>query len=65
MMVRCPYCGSERGFGSLKAWSFRLYHATLLQYENCNGKSNYHHEVSPGAGKVSEFVVRIRPRVRK
>jgi transposase-like protein len=62
-MVKCPYCGSERGFRSLKEWRLRFYHVTLFQCENCNGKFNYYHGVSP-KGKRSEFIIRVKPRVR-
>ncbi len=62
-MVKCPYCGSERSFRSLKEWRLRFYHVTLFQCENRNGKFNYYHGVSP-KGKRSEFIIRVRPRVR-
>jgi uncharacterized Zn finger protein len=64
-MVKCPFCGSEGGFKELKSWKFRFYDVRMLQCPKCGGVFNHYYGVSPRTGKVSEFVIRIRSRVRK
>ena len=63
-MPKCPYCGNEGEFKIRKAWRFRFYEVKRLQCQKCNGIFNYYYGISP-RGKVSEFVIRVRPRVRK
>jgi uncharacterized Zn finger protein len=63
-LIKCPYCSFEGEFKVLKTWKFRFYDVKMLRCLKCNGIFNYYYGVSP-RGKVSEFVIRINPRVRK
>jgi uncharacterized Zn finger protein len=62
-VVKCPYCGYEVSFKLLKAWKFRFYDVKMLVCPNCNGVFNHYYGVS-SKGRTSEFVIRIRPRVK-
>jgi DNA-directed RNA polymerase subunit RPC12/RpoP len=67
-LVKCPFCGLERDFESLKSWKFRFYDVRMLRCPRCRGKFDHYQGVSPKKGKVSEFIVRLglkRKRVAK
>jgi len=65
-MVKCPFCGyesDENGFILVGGpWRFRFYTVRMFECPNCHGKFNYYYGISPNSGKVSEFVIRIKPR---
>jgi len=61
-LVKCPYCGYEGTFIVHKTWKFRFYEVRRLECPRCHGIFNYYFGASPKSGRVSEFVVRIRPR---
>lgn len=62
-MVKCPYCGYEGGFKELRdSWRFRFYEVKRLECPKCHSVFNYYKGVSSRSGKVSEFVIRVRPR---
>jgi len=65
-MVKCPFCGYEadiNGFKMLRdPWRFRFYIVKMVECPRCHGVFNYYYGVSPKGGKVSEFVIRVRPR---
>jgi hypothetical protein len=63
-MVKCLFCGFEGGFKELRSWKFRFYGVKLLQCSKCGRKINYYSGVS-SKGKRSEFVIRIRQRLRR
>jgi hypothetical protein len=63
-VVKCPYCGFEGEFKILKTWKFRFYNVKKLQCPKCMGILNHYYGASP-RGEVSEFVIRVSPRVRK
>ena len=63
-MAKCPYCGYDGEFREVRdPWRFRFYTDKMLECPKCRGLFNYYHGVSP-RGKVSEYVIRIRPRAR-
>lgn len=47
----------------LKTWRFRFYEASMLGCPKCHDVFNYCHGVNP-TGKRSDFVIKLRPRVR-
>jgi len=61
-MVKCPYCGFEGEFKSLKTWRFRFYDVEKLECPNCRGIFDHYHGLSPRSNKMSEFVIRIKPK---
>jgi len=65
-VVKCPYCGYEADMSQFKLirdpWKFRFYEVKRLECPRCHGIFNYYFGASPKSGRVSEFVVRIRPR---
>jgi len=67
-MVRCPFCGYEADVSRFKLlrdpWRFRFYEVKMLECPKCRGIFNYYYGVSPRTGKVSEYVIKIRPRNR-
>lgn len=67
-MVRCPFCGYEADVSKFKLykepWKFRFYTVRMLECPRCHGVFNYYHGVSPRSGKVSEFIIRVKPRKR-
>ena len=62
-MPKCPYCGFEGEFKVLKTWRFRFYEVKRLECPNCHGVFNHYQGVSP-RGRKSEFVIRIKPKIR-
>ncbi len=64
-MPKCPYYGYNGEFKLIKAWKSRFYDAIMLQRLKCGGTFNHYYGISPRIGRVSEFVIRISPRVRK
>lgn len=62
-MVKCPYCGYEGEFKLHKTWKFRFYDVSRFECQKCHGVFNYYRGVSP-TGKKSEFVIRVKPRVK-
>jgi len=62
-MVKCPYCGYEGEFRLVKTWKFRFYEVKMFSCPKCRGIFNYYSGVS-STGRRSEFVIRLRPRVR-
>jgi len=68
-MVKCPFCGYEANVSQFKPlrepWKFRFYTVRMLECPRCHGVFNYYKGVSPRRGKVSEFVIRVKPRPRK
>ena len=62
-VVKCPYCGYEGEFKPLKTWKFRFYEVKCLECPKCYGVFNHYQGLSP-AGKMSEFVIRVKPRIR-
>jgi transposase-like protein len=62
-VVKCPYCGYEGEFKPLKTWKFRFYEVKRLECPKCHRVFNHYQGLSP-AGKMSEFVIRVKPRVR-
>ena len=62
-MVKCPYCGFEGGFKIHKTWRGRVHEVNHLECSKCHGVFNHYQGLSP-AGKRSEFVVRVKPRIR-
>ena len=62
-VVKCPYCGYEGKFKEIRSsWKFRFYTVKMLECPVCHGKFNYYRGVSPRSGKVTEFVIRVKPR---
>ena len=61
-MVKCPFCGYEGEFRAIKSWRFRFYTVKMLTCPKCRGVFNHYHGVSPRSGKVSEFVIKVKPR---
>jgi len=59
--MKCPYCGAESGFETLKTWKYRWYNVTLYKCGKCNNIFRYYNGVSP-KGKHSEFIIRIGKR---
>jgi len=35
--LKCPFCGNEKDFQTLKEWKFRFYKVKRIQCQNCNG----------------------------
>jgi transposase len=62
-VVKCPYCGYEGEFKPLETWKFRFYEVKHLECPKCHGVFNHYRGLSP-AGKRSEFVIRVKPKVR-
>jgi len=62
-VVKCPYCGYEGEFRVLKTWKFRFYDVKMLECYRCEGRFNHYLGVSP-RGRRSEFLIKIKPRVR-
>ena len=62
-VVRRPYCGFEGGFNVLNRWRFRFYDVEMFICPRCGGKFNHYSGMSP-RDRRSEYVVRIKPRVR-
>ena len=62
-MVKCPYCGYEENFRLLKTWKFRFYDVKMLECSRCGGRFNHYLGISP-KNRRSEFVIKIKPRVR-
>ncbi len=62
-MVKCPYCGYEgEGFRRLREpWRFNFYTVERLECPKCQGVFNHYRGTSP-RGKLSEFVIRVKPR---
>jgi DNA-directed RNA polymerase subunit RPC12/RpoP len=58
-VVKCPYCGFEGEFKTLKTWKFRFYDVEMLECPNCKREFNYYHGISPRSGKTSEFIIRV------
>jgi uncharacterized C2H2 Zn-finger protein len=63
-LVKCPYCGYEGEFKILKSWKFRFYEVKRLECPKCHGIFNHYYGVTPKANKLSEFVIRIKPKVK-
>ena len=65
-VVRCPYRGYEAGVSEFKPlkdpWKFGFYTVKMLELPKCYGAFNYCYGTSPRTGRVSEFVIRIKPR---
>ncbi|MCS7365259.1 MAG: hypothetical protein NDF54_07485 [archaeon GB-1867-035] len=59
--LKCPFCGNEKDFQTLKEWKFRFYNVKRLQCQNCNGIFNYYEGKSPRTGKASIFIIRVKP----
>ena len=62
-MPKCPYCGFEGEFVVLKTWQFRFYEVKRLECPKCRGVFNHYQGTSP-RGRKSEFVIRIKPKIR-
>jgi transposase len=62
-VVNCPYCGFEGEFTGLKSWKFRFYNVRMLKCPRCEGVFNYYSGLSPRSGGVSEFTIKLKPRV--
>ena len=62
-MVRCLLRGCDGGLNPLKTWKFRFYEVKCLECPKCHGVFNHYQGLSP-AGKRSEFVIRVKPRIR-
>jgi len=60
-MVKCPNCGFEGEFETLRLWKFRFYEVRRLVCPGCKGLFNHYVGVSP-RGKRSEFIIRVKPR---
>ena len=60
-MVKCPYCGFEGEFKVERSWRFRFYEVRRLSCPRCGGVFNHYRGTSP-RGKLSEFVIRVKPR---
>lgn len=58
-MVKCPYCGFEGEFKTLKTWKFRFYDVEMFECSSCKRKFNHHHGISPRSNKASEFIIRL------
>jgi uncharacterized protein (DUF2225 family) len=63
-MVRCPYCGFQGDFKTIKTWSFLFYSVERLECPNCRGIFNHYHGTSP-RGKAVEFTIKVKPRSPK
>jgi hypothetical protein len=63
-VLKCPYCGFEGEFKPLKTWRFRFYDVGMLECPKCKGGFNHYRGVSPKSGRVSEFVIRVKPKVK-
>jgi transposase-like protein len=63
LMVKCPYCNYEGEFKFGKTWKFRFYDVKRMECPKCRGVFNYYKGVS-SKGKTSEFVIRIKPKVK-
>ncbi|MCX8185352.1 MAG: hypothetical protein RMI56_02960 [Sulfolobales archaeon] len=61
--MKCPFCGYEGKFEIAKEWKFRFYLVRRAKCPKCGGIFNYYSGVTSG-GKLSEFVIRVRPRKR-
>ncbi len=68
-MVKCPFCGCEADVSEFKLlrepWKFRFYEVKMLECPRCHKIFNYYTGKSPRTGGLSEFYVRIRPRLSK
>jgi hypothetical protein len=62
-MVRRPHCDFEVGFMGLKSWRFRFYNVRMPKCPRRRGVFNYHSGLSPRSGRVSEFTIRLKPRI--
>jgi len=64
-VTKCPFCGYEADASKFKPlrdpWKFRFYEVKMLECPRCYSTFNYYFGISPRNGKVSEFVIRIRP----
>ncbi|WP_048062970.1 hypothetical protein [Caldivirga maquilingensis] len=63
-MVKCPYCGYEGNFRLIKQWRFRFYIVKELECPKCHGVFNHYYGVNTQSNKVSEFVIRVKPKSR-
>lgn len=63
-MVRCPYCGFTGEFRVERSWRFRFYDVRRLCCPKCGGVFNHYRGTSP-RGKLSEFVIRVKPRAAR
>jgi len=54
-VVKCPYCGFEGGFKSLKTWRFGFYDVSMLECPKCCKVFNYYSGTGPREGGVVEF----------
>jgi len=65
-MVKCPFCGYEADLNQFKlirdSWRFRFYIVKMLECTKCHGVFNYYYGVSPKSNRVSEFVIRVKPK---
>jgi uncharacterized Zn finger protein len=41
-LVKCPFCGLERGFESLKSWKSRFYDVRMLRCPRCGGRFDHY-----------------------
>ena len=55
---KCTYCGYEGIFEMYEPWQFKFYDVKMFYCPKYNGALNYHCDVSPRTGKVSEFIIK-------
>jgi len=64
-MIKCQFCGYESSLSEFKLlrnpWRYRFYEVRRLECPKCHRVFNYYYGVSSG-GKVSKFVIRVKPR---
>jgi DNA-directed RNA polymerase subunit RPC12/RpoP len=55
-MVKCPYCGFEGEFKSLKTWKYSFWNVYLYVCPKCGGRFRW--QVDP-SGKHKSYVIRV------
>jgi uncharacterized Zn finger protein len=55
-MLRCPYCGFEGEFTTLKTWKYKCWEVHLHRCPKCGKSFRYH--VDP-EGKRKNFIMRL------
>jgi len=62
-VVKCPFCDYDGELKEVRApWKFGFYTVKMFECPRCHGVFNHYYGISPRTSRVSEFVIRVRPR---